>query len=77
MTNEANCYLSLDIDTEKVVYDALDKYFKDTTVIAVVHRLDFIDRFDRVAVFERGGLVGFDRPDVVQAKGLLNGSTGR
>lgn len=37
-------------------------WFKDWTVIAVVHRLNTIMNFDRVAVIASGKLVEYGRP---------------
>ena len=38
------------------------------TVIAVVHRLRYIEWFDRVAFLQHGRLVEFDAPDTLLAR---------
>lgn len=48
----------------------IDEEFSAKTVVSVVHRLRFIDRYDRVAVMKSGELVECDRPQA-----LLNGNT--
>lgn len=36
--------------------------FKEKTVVAVVHRLDTVMDFDKIAVLDKGKLVEFDSP---------------
>lgn len=48
----------------------IDEEFSAKTVVSVVHRLRFINRYDRVAVMKNGELVECDRPQT-----LLNGDT--
>lgn len=43
----------------------IDTTFKDSTVIAVMHRLGHIARYDKVAVLDAGHLVEFDTPDTL------------
>lgn len=42
--------------------DVVDTEFSAKTVLAVIHRLKYIDRFDKVAVMDQGVLVEFDTP---------------
>ena len=45
-----------------------------TTVVAVVHRLDIIKNFDKVAVMKAGKLIEMGRYDDLMAqKGVLHG----
>ncbi|PWY66113.1 putative multidrug resistance-associated protein [Aspergillus heteromorphus CBS 117.55] len=56
---------SVDHETESLMYDIIAKECPTQTVLAVVHRLDHIHRFDRVAVLEAGELVEVDQPAVL------------
>lgn len=56
---------SLDSDTDAIVQKVIRHRFSNHTVIAVVHRVETIVDFDRVAVFSEGGLVEFDDPTVL------------
>ncbi|KAE8353805.1 P-loop containing nucleoside triphosphate hydrolase protein [Aspergillus coremiiformis] len=53
---------SVDWETETIMQDIIDREFADQTIIAVCHRFRFIDRFDRVAVIQRGELVEYEDP---------------
>jgi ATP-binding cassette subfamily C (CFTR/MRP) protein 1 len=53
---------SVDAVTESLMQDVVDNDFFAQTVLAVVHRLRFIERFDKVAVLDKGILVEFDTP---------------
>jgi ABC-type multidrug transport system fused ATPase/permease subunit len=43
----------------------IEREFASQTVISVVHRLRFIERFDRVALMKQGHLVECDRPQTL------------
>lgn len=53
---------SVDHATEEVMQDVIRRQFKDKTIIAIVHKLDTVMDFDRIAVLEEGLLVEFDSP---------------
>lgn len=58
----------MDPVTESVMQDVIDTEFSKYTVLAVVHRLGYIDRFDKVAVLDRGTLVEYDSPGQLLAR---------
>ena len=45
--------------------NVIETEFRDCTVISVLHRFKFIDRFDRVAVLRHGNLVECDTPQAL------------
>ena len=47
--------------------DIIDTEFTDRTVLAVIHRLDHIDSYDKVALLENGALVEYDTPAALLA----------
>ncbi|QGA21216.1 hypothetical protein EYB26_008926 [Talaromyces marneffei] len=53
---------SVDWETEAIMQDVIEKEFSTQTVIAVVHRFRYIDRFDRVVLLNKGELVESDSP---------------
>ena len=55
-------YKSVDHDTEAVMQNIIDTEFKDHTVLAVMHRLGFVDRYDKVLMLDAGRMVEFDSP---------------
>jgi ABC-type multidrug transport system fused ATPase/permease subunit len=42
--------------------------FKDQTIIAIVHKLDTILDFDKVALMEEGRIIEFDTPEALLSK---------
>lgn len=54
--------ISMDWETEATMQKIIETEFADRTVIAVVHRLRFIERFDKVALLSQGELVEFENP---------------
>ncbi|KAJ5544757.1 hypothetical protein N7535_006857 [Penicillium sp. DV-2018c] len=59
---------SVDSATEIIMQRIIDEEFANRTVISVVHRLGNIERFDRVAVPQRGELVECDTPQVLLSR---------
>ncbi|KAJ5752890.1 ABC transporter integral membrane type 1 [Penicillium odoratum] len=53
---------SVDWETEARMLDIIEQECATQTVIAVVHRLQHIERFDSVALLQHGTLVEFDAP---------------
>jgi len=45
--------------------DIIDTTFKDCTVLAVMHRLTHITRYDKVALLDNGHLIEFDTPETL------------
>lgn len=56
---------SVDWETETKMQEIIDEEFSAKTVVSVVHRLRFFDRYDRVAVMKNGELVECDRPQAL------------
>ncbi|ETS75107.1 hypothetical protein PFICI_13591 [Pestalotiopsis fici W106-1] len=53
---------SVDSETEAIMQDIIDTVFRDCTVLAVMHRLTHIGRYDKVALLDSGHLMEFDSP---------------
>lgn len=48
--------------------EIIETEFARQTVISVVHRLDYLERFDRVALLDNGVLVECDTPSALLAR---------
>lgn len=48
--------------------EVLETEFAGKTVLSVVHRLGYIDRYDKVAVLQKGELMEFDAPATLLAQ---------
>ena len=59
---------NVDRHTDELMQRVIREEWKGKTIIAVVHKLDTVLDFDRVAVLERGSLVEFDVPSVLLEK---------
>jgi ABC-type multidrug transport system fused ATPase/permease subunit len=59
---------SADPGTEGIVQGIIDRYLCSHTILSVMHRLDHINRYDKVALFEAGEVVEFDDPAVLLAQ---------
>lgn len=53
---------SVDWETESMMQKVIDEEFTNQTVIAVVHRFRYIDRFDRVVLLKSGEIIECDTP---------------
>jgi ATP-binding cassette, subfamily C (CFTR/MRP), member 1 len=59
---------SVDSETESIMQQIIDVEFKHCTVIAIMHRLKHISKYDKVALLDNGFLVEYDNPSVLLAK---------
>ncbi|KAJ5756916.1 ABC transporter integral membrane type 1 [Penicillium nucicola] len=59
---------SVDWETENRMLDIIEQECAAQTVIAVVHRLRHIERFDSVALLQNGAVVEFDAPAALLAR---------
>jgi ATP-binding cassette subfamily C (CFTR/MRP) protein 1 len=57
--------LSVDSETESIMQSVIGKEFAQKTIISILHRFKFVDRFDRVAVLKVGKLVECDTVEVL------------
>ncbi|KAM3469416.1 hypothetical protein MY5147_007062 [Beauveria neobassiana] len=61
---------SVDHKTEEIMQQVLETEFAGKTVLSVVHRLGYIERYDKVAVLQKGELMEFDAPGTLLAQPL-------
>ena len=65
---------SLDVGTERLIQDALERLLEERTAIIIAHRLSTIRNVDRILVLKRGQLVESGNHDELLAKGGLYAS---
>lgn len=54
---------SVDVETERLMFQVIRDHFKDSTVIAVTHRLRCIRDFDKVLIIKEGEIVETGPPE--------------
>ncbi|KAJ5592008.1 uncharacterized protein N7459_002377 [Penicillium hispanicum] len=59
---------SVDWETEDAMQGIIEREFASQTIVSVMHRLRYIERFDRVALLKRGRLVECDSPQALLAR---------
>ena len=59
---------SVDWETEATMQAIIEQGFASQTVLSVMHRLRYIERYDRVALLKQGRLVEFDSPQALLAR---------
>ena len=58
----------MDWETEATMQAIIEQGFASQTVLSVMHRLRYIERYDRVALLKQGRLVEFDSPQALLAR---------
>ena len=56
---------NVDYETDRVIQETIRAKFKRCTI---AHRLNIIKDYDRVLVLDDGGILGFDRPEILLEK---------
>lgn len=46
----------------------IESEFRSQTVVAVIHRLRYVERFDKVLLMKKGQVVEFDNPQALLAR---------
>lgn len=62
---------SLDLESERLVQEALERLMRDRTVLVVAHRLATIQHADRIVVLERGRVAAAGTHDELLSQGGL------
>ncbi|KAL2076085.1 hypothetical protein VTL71DRAFT_1028 [Oculimacula yallundae] len=63
---------SVDVETERRMMDIIAEEFRESTVIAVAHRLQSVKEFDRIVVMDLGRIVECGHPhDLLETEGSL------
>ena len=60
---------SLDLQSEMVIEQALDRLLEGRSAILIAHRLTTAQRADRIVVIDDGGIVEMGTPDELLASG--------
>ena len=54
---------NIDNKTDNLIQNAVDKIFKNSTLITIAHKLPDLNKYNRIMVLDSGHLVEFDTPD--------------
>lgn len=65
LLDEASAYI--DKKTEKLMEEAMVKYFGSKTTLVIAHRLDTIRKMDQVMALRRGRVIEKDAPGALEA----------
>ncbi|KAI8304258.1 ABC transporter atnG [Colletotrichum sp. SAR11_59] len=53
---------SVDQETESMMQSIIDREFSEQTVISIIHRLRFVENYDKVLLLNRGEILEWDTP---------------
>lgn len=59
----------IDLETEKVIHDALERLTRDKTVLLIAHRLSTVEKADRIVVMGQGRVLESGSHDELVAQG--------
>ena len=59
---------SIDLKTEEVIQSAIERHFKDSTMITVAHRVQTVLECDRIMVLSNGAIIDFDTPEALMKR---------
>merc|ERR1711935_417133 len=58
---------AVDLETDDLIQGTLKNSFNDCTVLAVAHRIETIDDYDKILVLDQGKIAEFDTPENLKA----------
>ena len=53
---------NIDNKTDLFIQDAVDKIFKNSTLITIAHKIPDLNKYDKIMVLDNGILAEFDTP---------------
>ena len=56
---------NIDNKTDIFIQNAVDRIFKNSTLITIAHKIPDLDKYNKIMVLDNGYLVEFDSPDVL------------
>ena len=63
---------NVDMETDRIIQECIQKQFKDTTVITIAHRLNTIANYDKIIVMDKGKIVESGKPlELIEKRGLF------
>lgn len=63
---------NVDQITDRLIQDVMAEKFQDRTILTIAHRLNTVERCDRILVLHQGNIVDFDVPSKILPKyGLI------
>ena len=62
---------NIDNKTDIIIQNAVDKIFKDSTLITIAHRIPDLNKYDKIMILDDGYLIEYDTP-----KNLLKNNNG-
>lgn len=54
--------IAVDVETDKLIQDTIQKEFQTCTIVTIAHRLNTIIEYDRILVLDNGKIAEFDSP---------------
>ena len=58
----------MDSETDSLMQEVIRTHFQNQTIIAIVHKLDTILDFDKIAFMDHGRIVEFDTPKTLLSR---------
>ena len=54
---------NIDNKTDIMIQNAVDKIFKDSTLITIAHKIPELNKYDKIMIFDEGCLIEYDTPN--------------
>ena len=54
---------NIDNKTDNLIQKAVDKIFKNSTLITIAHKIPDLNKYNKIMVLDSGNLIEFDTPD--------------
>ena len=54
---------NIDNKTDILIQEAVEKIFKNSTLITIAHKIPNLDKYNKIMVLDNGHLVEFDTPE--------------
>ena len=63
---------NINLQTEKIIYDTIDKFCKNMIIISIIHKLEYIEKYDRILLVDNGRITEINNQNDVDLHSIIN-----
>ena len=63
---------NINLQTEKIIYETIDKLCNNMIIISIIHKLEYIEQYDRILLVDNGIMTEINNHNDVDLYSIIN-----